>query len=321
MTTRPSAVFTGPEHSAAVARRLLGKHFDVVAVRPEPDDLLPAFHRARVFIDASMKVPLGALDIAAAKSLELVITATTGATHIDQEALAARDIPLMTLKGQTEFLRGITPAAELSWALVMACARNLRSALDHVGEGGWERTRFPGLMLKGRTIGLIGMGRIGGWMARYAEAFGMRVLYHDPHVAPADAPSHAEAMSLEQLVANADIVSIHVHVDDSTRGMVDAALLKQFRPGSIFINTARSELTNEEALVASLENGHLAAVGVDVLAGEPDPEASPLWRYSRKHENVIITPHIGGFCPDAVDHVVDFTCRRILRHFDLAEPA
>jgi D-3-phosphoglycerate dehydrogenase len=315
MSQKPVAVFTGPDHSAAVARNLLGDFFHVVAVRPEPDDLLPALHEARVFIDASMRVPLGAGDIAAAQHLELVITATTGATHIDQKALAERDIPLMTLKGQTEFLRGITPAAELSWALVMACARHLRAALGHVTDGGWERTRFPGLMLKGRTIGLIGMGRIGGWMARYADAFGMSVVYHDPHVG--DAPDHATAMPLKELVALADIISIHVHVDDETRGMVDAGLLGHCKPGAIFINTARSELSDENALVAALENGRLSAVGVDVLAGEPDPEASPLWQYAQNHDNVVITPHIGGFCPDAVDHVVAFTCGRILKHFNL----
>ncbi len=309
----PIAVFTGPEHSAEVARERLAGHFDVVAVKPEPGDLLPAFERATVFIDASMKVPIGSEDIAAASRLELIITATTGATHIDQQALAARNIPLKTLKGQTEFLRGITPAAELSWALVMACARHLRAAVDHVGSSQWERTRFPGLMLKGRSIGIIGMGRIGGWMARYAEAFGMTVNYYDPHVTGTQ--GQANPMPLEDLVAASDIVSIHVHVDDSTRGMIDADLLARFKPGAIFINTARSELTDEDALVAALSSGRLSAVGVDVLVGDPDPAQSPLWRHSREHDNVVITPHIGGFCPDAVDHVVAFTCQRILDHF------
>lgn len=314
----PVAVFTGPDHAAEVARNRLQGRYRVVAVRPEAADLLPAFHRCRVFIDASMRVPIAAADIHAATDLALIITATTGATHIDQAALAERDIPLMTLKGQTEFLRGITPAAELSWALVLACARHLRAAIDHVGDGQWERTRFPGLMLKGRSIGLIGMGRIGGWMARYAEAFGMTVNYHDPHAG--DAPSFANAMSLEDLVAASDIVSIHVHVDDSTRGMINADLLARFRPGAIFINTARSELTDEEALVAALKTGRLSAVGADVLAHEPEPEKSPLWRHARDHDNVIITPHIGGFCPDAVDHVVAFTCDRILQHFAAGDP-
>jgi len=314
MTSLPVAVFTGPTHSAEIARRKLDGRFELVAVDPTPDSLLPAFRQATVFIDASMKVPISAADIDAADKLALIITATTGATHIDQKALAEREIPLLTLKGQTEFLRGITPAAELSWGLVLACARRLRAAIDHVDRGGWERTEFPGLMLKGRTIGLIGMGRIGGWMARYAEAFGMTVNYHDPHAV--DPPAFAHGMELEQLVAASDIVSIHVHVDESTSGMIDRALLARFKPGAIFINTARSELSDEEALVDALESGQLGAVGVDVLVDEPVPQHSPLWQYAQRHTNVIITPHIGGFCPDAVDHVVSFTCDRILDFFD-----
>ena len=238
--------------------------------------------------------------------------------HIDYEALAGRGVPLKTLKGQTEFLRGITPAAEMSWALVLACARHLRSAINHVHAGQWERTQFPGMMLKGRSIGLIGMGRIGGWMAGYAEAFGMTVNFHDPYAK--DIPACARAMPLESLVECSDIVSIHVHVDDATRGLVDARLLERFKPGAIFINTARSELTDEAALVDALESGRLSAVGTDVLVHEPDPEKSPLWRYARDHQNVVITPHIGGFCPDAVDHVVAFTCDRILAHFDSLAP-
>lgn len=313
-TGLPLAVFTGPDHAAEVARQRLAGRFEVIAVAPEPEELHAAFRRCTVFIDASMKVPIGAEDIAAADDLALVITATTGATHIDQDALAARDIPLKTLKGQTDFLRGITPAAELSWALVLACGRHLRAAIDHVGDGRWERTRFPGLMLKGRSIGLIGMGRIGGWMARYANAFGMTVNYYDPH--PVEAPAYAYALPLEDLVSGSDIISIHVHVDATTTGMIDARLLAKFKPGAIFINTARSELTDEDALVAALESGRLSAVGADVLVHEPDPSKSPLWRYARDHDNVIITPHIGGFCPDAVDHVVGFTCDRILQHFD-----
>ena len=316
MSEKPLAVFSGPDHSADLADAILSQHFNFLAVPPDPETLLPAFRNATVFVDASMKVPLSARDIQEANNLKLVITATTGATHIDHDALEHAAVPLLTLKGQTEFLRGITPAAELSWALVMACSRHLIRASKHVNQGSWERTEFPGLMLKGRSIGLIGMGRIGSWMANYANAFGMKVQYYDPFVK--ESPDYAVALPLDQLVAQSDIVSIHVHADENTTGMVNRELLSAFNPGSIFINTARSELTDEKAIVEALETGRLASVGVDVLIHEPDPARSPLWQYAQKHDNVVITPHIGGFCPDAVDHVVRFTCKRILDFFDLS---
>ena len=147
----------------------------------------------------------------------------------------------------------------------------------------------------------------------------MTVNYHDPYAT--EAPAFAEPMPLNELVGCSDVVSIHVHVDEATTGMVNQDLLDRFKPGAIFINTARSELTDEVALVAALESGRLGAVGVDVLVHEPEPERSPLWQYARNHDNVVITPHIGGFCPDAVDHVVAFTCERILAFFNEGNPS
>lgn len=310
---KPLVVFTGPDHSAKVVEEVLGEWFDVCAVEPTPESLLPQFKRCHAFLDASMKVPLSGQDIAEAENLKLIVTATTGATHIDGSALEARNIPLLTLKGQKQILQQLTPAAELSWALVMACARQLPKSLQHVHDAGWDRTLFPGMMLKGKRIGLIGMGRIGGWMARYANAFGMDICYYDPM--QSEAPEYAQSVSLEELVSTSDVISIHVHVTEETGGMVDKALISKFKPGSIFVNTSRGELTDEAALVDALEEGRIAAVGVDVLVGEPEIEKNVLWQYAQDHSNVLITPHIGGFCPNAVDQVVEFSARRIQDHF------
>lgn len=307
-------LYSGPEHASRVAEQVLGEDFDLVRVAPEPEVLLPAFQKCTVYLDASMKVPISESDIGTANDLRLIVTATTGATHIDQNALAARRIPLLTLKGQHQFLRNLTPAAEHSWALLMACARRLRGAVSHVLNGGWERVEFPGLMLKGRTLGLIGMGRIGTWMSRYAAAFGMSVVYYDPYAE--DVSADVEPLSLEELVCCSDIISIHVHVTEETKGMINQDLLDRFKPGVVFINTSRAELVDEAALVKALKEGRISAVGTDVLLGEPHIENSPLWQYSQESENVLITPHIGGYCPDAVDKVVEFSSQRVREFFE-----
>src|SRR5207253_2678396 len=101
---------------------------------------------------------------------------------IDTDALERRSIPLLTLKGQDELLRSLTPAAELTWLLVLASARRLAQARAHVLEGGWDRALFPGVMLNGKTLGIIGCGRIGTWVAGYGKAFGMRCIARDPFV-------------------------------------------------------------------------------------------------------------------------------------------
>lgn len=314
MTGSRTVVYTGPEASARVVREVLAGRFDVVAVDPTPASLEPALEGAEALLDASMAVPITAELIARSSHLRVISTATTGASHIDEAALEARGIPLLTLKGQREVLRELTPAAEHSWLLLMACARRLVPAAEHAHAGQWDRTRFPGMMLKGSTIGIIGLGRIGGWMARYATAFGMTVQGYDP--APSGVPENVTLVSLEELLATSDFITLHVNLTDETRGMLTAGLIELMKPGAVFVNTSRAELTDEEALVRALEAGRLSAVGADVLLGEPNPAASPLWRYAQDRDNVLITPHIGGFSPAAVDVTVGFAARRILEYLE-----
>lgn len=305
--TRPVLILLGPETAAAAAEAGVGGAAEIVVVPAEPDAVRRALERATVLLDASMKVRIDAAMIAAAPMLRVVTTATTGADHIDAGALAARGIPLLTLAGQRDVLSRLTAAAEHSWLLLMACARQLRGAVDHVMAGGWNRVEFPGVMLRGRTLGLIGCGRIGRCMARYARAFDMRVIGHDPLVEPW--PDGIEPVDLPELFASADFVSVHVPLNDATRGLVSAALLARAR-GAVLINTSRGEIIDEAALLAALEDGRLAAAGLDVLTGEPDVVAHPLRVYATAHANVVITPHIGGFSPDAVAVAVEFAARR-----------
>jgi len=306
-------VYTGPKHSLKIIRKKLGSMFEIAHVEPTPESLLPEFEKCTIFLDASMKVPIDDSNIALATKLKLIITATTGANHIASLALEQRNIPLLTLRGQTELLHSLTPAAELNWSLIMACARKLRGAFHHVEDSGWDRVEFPGVLLKDRTIGIIGMGRLGSWTARYANAFGMNILGFDPNID--EFPEYVKRVSLEEIMKESDFVSIHVHLSNETKGMINKDLISYLKKGSIFVNTSRGELTDETALVEALQSGQLASVGVDVLSGEPNIKQNPLWQYSKNNNNVIITPHIGGFCPDAVDKVVDFSCSRILDYF------
>ena len=314
--SKPVVLYTGPAGSTAAAVAAAKGQVEIVRVEPVPDDVAAGLRRAHAMLDASMKVRVNAAMIAEATELQVIAVAATGADHIDAAALAARRIPLLTLRGQTDVLRNLTPAAEHSWLLLMACARQLVGAVDHVRAGGWNRTDFPGMMLRGRTLGIVGVGRIGRWMARYAEAFGMRRIGYDPFAE--DWPAGVERMTLEELLPQADVVSLHVPLLETNAGFFDAACFTRMKPGSIFINTSRGDLTDERALLHALEAGHVAAAGLDVLSGEPDVEAHPLRRYALSHPNLVITPHIGGFSPDAVDIVVGHSVRRILDHLALA---
>ena len=305
-------VYTGPADAMPAVEAAAAGTFDVLRVEAEPAALAESLARATALLDASMKVRIDAAMIAAAPLLRVVTTATTGADHIDTAALAARGIPLFTLAGQSDVLAKLSAAAEHSWLLLMSCARQLRAAVDHVNAGGWNRVEFPGLMLRGRTLGLVGCGRIGQCMARYAQAFDMRVLGYDPHVDPW--PSSITRASFDEVLRGSDFLSVHVPLQASTRQLLSRERLTATKPGVIVINTSRGDVIDETALLDLLRAGHIRGAGLDVLSGEPDVEAHPLRVYAREHPEVVITPHIGGFSPDAVRIAVAHAVSRAVRH-------
>ena len=126
-------------------------------------------------------------------------------------------------------------------------------------------------------------------------------------------------MGLDELLSTSDFVSVHVNLTSETRMMLPAEKIKTIKPGAVLVNTSRGELVDENALVDALREGRLTSVGVDVLTGEPDIRSNPLWKYAQSNDAVCITPHIGGFSPEAVDQVVAFSCRRILEYFGVGE--
>ncbi len=290
-------IYLGPEFAIEDVRRVLKKPLIPVIVSTQKD-LSETIKSAFGIIDASMKFKLDRALLEKAANLRVVSCATTGSDHIDSSFLGSKNIPLHTMKEDPELIYSLTPAAELSWALLMACARQLPKALDHVKRGLWNREDFPSVVLKGKRMGLVGFGRIGSWMARYASAFGMDVSAYDPYAK--NFPNHIRQLSLDELLATSDFLSVHVPLNAGTKNLISSELLEKIKPGAIVINTSRGGIINENALLRCLESGRIAAAGLDVLDGEPTIEGHPLLQYARSHENLLITPHCGGFSPDAV---------------------
>ena len=280
-----------------------------------PGPLGEALTGADALLDASMKVHITNEMLLKAKKLKIIACATTGSDHIDREELESRSIPVRTLREDPDLLRNLTPAAEHSWALLMACARRLPPASDHVKSGGWTREWFPGIMLRGKRIGIIGCGRIGGWMGNYARAFEMDLVGYDPYVDPL--PEGFSQVTLQTLMRTSDFISIHVHLSEETRGLVSRECFEIIKPGAVLINTSRGGVIDEKALLDSLKSGRLKAAGLDVLEGEPEIDEHPLVKYARANDNLIITPHCGGFSPDAVALVCAHTAKKIVYELGL----
>lgn len=231
-------------------------------------------------------------------NIKCVISATTGQDHLDLNSINKKKIQLITLKGEHNFLKTIPSTAELTWGLLLTLMRNINDASAHVRTGGWNRDNYKGFQLKNKKIGIVGLGRIGSMIAKYAEAFDMQVLYFDPNV---ENDLYKRKNSLVELVNESDIITIHVHLNPTTEKLISKKVLKHTKKGAFLINTSRGKIIDEGAVVEALEDKTLSGVAVDVLSEEIDNNitVNTLWRSQEKH-NVIITPHIAGATYDAM---------------------
>lgn len=308
-------LYLGAEAGLEAADKVVSGRAKVLHILAHKIDVENAIVDCDAILDASMKVRITDAMVASAGKLQIISCATTGSDHIERTELNKKGIPVRTLTEDRKLLQNLTPAAELSWALLMACARKIPAAFDHVKSGGWNRELFPGVMLKGKLLGIIGCGRIGKWMGRYAQAFGIESVGYDPYIKKF--PLHITPISLEDLVQASDFITIHVPLTDETSGFLSKKYFEVMKPEAILVNTSRGAVIDEEALLEALESGRLRAAGLDVLAGEPNVDKSGLVQYATTHDNLIITPHCGGFSPDAVALVCERAMEKIVEHLKL----
>jgi D-3-phosphoglycerate dehydrogenase len=264
-----------------------------------------------LIVRLSRKIGKAELDLF--PNLKYLLTATTGLDHVDAEELRARNIILISLRGETEFLETIPSTAEHTWALCLALVRQIPCSTDDVKNGNWNRDRFRGYQLKGKQLGIIGLGRTGLKVASYAAVFDMKIAYYDPYVSNS---SYFKYDDLSLLLAESDIISIHVHLTDETKGMLNESLIKRMKGGAFLINTSRGGLWDEQALYQLLSERQLGGIATDVLATElEDITLSPLWRAMQEGKPVIITPHIGGATWDAMWNCEEFIVKKTLQIF------
>lgn len=295
------------------SRTLLEQHFDCRFIEPSPKALAEAIREAHAYY-ASLHVRLEKEMIESAPNLRAIATPSTGLDHIDVETAGSRGIAVIGLKNDREFLDRVPATAELTWTLLLACARHLPAAFDVARQGRWARDEFRGHQLFEKTLGLLGCGRLGSIVARYGMAFGMRVIGHDVQSVQ---PEGVEMVTLDELLAQADVLSIHIHLTEENRGFVNRERILAMKPGAILLNTSRGAIVNESALLEALENGHLLAAGVDVIDGEwrKDLENHPMIQYARTHENLIITPHIGGVTYESQSAAFEQAAEKLIEFF------
>jgi D-3-phosphoglycerate dehydrogenase len=240
----------------------------------------------------------------AAPRLVVVGRAGVGVDNIDVPAATRRGVYVVNAP-----TGNVTAAAEHAVALMLALLRNVVAADTSVRKGEWARSKLMGRELRGKTLGLVGIGRVGGLVARRAAAFEMTIVAHDPYATEAGAHAiGARLVDLDELLATSDVISLHAPLTDRTRGLIDSAAIAKMKPTAVLVNAARGEIVDLAALAEALHAGRIGGAALDVFATEPLPADSPI----RDAPRTVLTPHIAGSTAEAQTNVAVDVVRQIL---------
>ena len=301
-----------PNAYSAEARRLLATVGNVEEQDLDHDGLMERIDEVDVLIvRLRFQIDRGVID--AATRLKAIVTATTGLDHVDVDYAKARGIDVLSLRGETAFLRSVAATAEHTWALLLSLVRNIPAAFASVCRGGWDRDSLRGHDLRGKRLGIVGFGRIGEAVARYAHAFGMEVHAVDPNLRSLPSGVHRHD-DLEGVLRLADVLTLHVPLDDQTQGLIGAKELSLLPRGAVLLNTSRGDVIDTKALLDALRAGGVAGAALDVLPGErcSHPSRQALLQYAGSHSNLLITPHIGGATVESMAKTEKFMAQKLV---------
>ncbi|KAL1998971.1 hypothetical protein VTN02DRAFT_5261 [Thermoascus thermophilus] len=280
-----------------------------------PDELLkiiPEYDALLVRSETKVTATL----LQAAKNLKVVARAGVGVDNVDVDAATKLGIVVVNSpSGNTE------AAAEHTIALLLSMARNIPDACSSIKGGKWERSRLVGVEVKGKTLAIVGLGKVGLTVARLAKGLGMNVTALDPYASPAVAVSASVTLvsSMTELLPTADFLTIHTPLLASTKGMIGPSELVQLKAGSRILNVARGGTIDEAALLTALESGHLAGAAIDVFTSEPPaPDSTAAKLIS--HPRVVATPHLGASTVEAQENVSIDVCEQVLQILEGALP-
>ena len=248
------------------------------------------------------------------RRVKYIVTPVTGLNHIDTVACAEHGVRIISLKGEFEFLKEVRATAEHTLLLTLALLRKLVPALENTMSGSWDREPFKGNEIFKKTVGIIGFGRLGKIVCDYYKALGAKILIYEKNP-NAELLTSSELVDLDTLLRESDIVSLHINFLPENIEFFSARHFSLMKPSAVFINTARGQLVNAEALKNALINGEISGAALDVIYDEFDLSNSPELELltSNKLANLIITPHIGGNTWESFDKTEKFIYNKLIK--------
>ena len=275
------------------------------------------------YIFTRIGIYIGQKEIELQPNLKGIITPTTGLNHIDIKIAKDRNIKIISLQNEVHFLESIKSTAEHTWGLILSITRNLTPSITHVRNYGWDRKLFMADELDSSTIGIIGFGRLGKIISKYARAFNMNILAFDNgEIDRKNDFNYVKMVKLEDLLKNSDIVVLMINYKEENENFFDNKKFSMMKNGSYFINTSRGEMVNEKDLLLNLKNRRLKGAALDVLKndsgwGEKIRGFNELIDFSKTDSRLIITPHMGGYGFDSIRKTRDFITDKFLKELIL----
>jgi D-3-phosphoglycerate dehydrogenase len=243
--------------------------------------------------------------IDAGRRLKIIASPVTGLDHIDTEYVRERGLRVVSLKGETAFLESIPATAEHTWALLLALVRHVPAAVEATRSGIWNRDAFRGHEVQNKTLGIVGLGRVGRKVAQYGLAFGMTVSAFDPY--NTNYPEGVQSSkALHELLATSDVISLHVPLSRETEELIGSQEFAVMKGGSFLVNTSRGKVVDEGALLEALQSGRLAGAALDVVC-----DRDRVAEFARKSRNLIVTPHLGGATAESMQKTEVFIAGRL----------
>lgn len=264
-----------------------------------------ATSRSINIVFTKLGLPISKYVFDSCKFLSIVATPTTGLDHIDIEGASQSRVKIISLRGETEFLSSITSTAEHAWALLLNASRDISKYQEIVRAGRWSRKCGSIHQLSGKTIGIIGFGRLGKIISEYARAFRMKILVNDINSATFRGIDYVHPCDLDSLLISSDYVILAASYNANDLPILTSEKIKKLQNHCILVNISRGELLDESALLTSLQSNQISYACLDVLSGDSrwshaNPMNSDLITYHKNCDNLIITPHVGGYSVESV---------------------
>tara|TARA_X000001036_G_C20601376_1_gene775061 strand:+ start:363 stop:1334 length:972 start_codon:yes stop_codon:yes gene_type:complete len=280
---------------------------EVVEIIGSYDSIYTNPNKSKVFIGPEL--------IDAAKKFKVICTASTGTNHIDTDYASKNQLPILSLTEEREVIERISSTAELAFALTMTGLRHVVRSHNNALAGEWDYTKYIGRQMNCLTIGIIGYGRLGVMYANYCKAFGSKVIAYDPYK-QIDDRDIEQVQDLDTLLSESDVISIHVHVTEETKDMLNNDTFCKMKSDVLIVNTSRGDIVEESDLVNFLEKNPGARIATDVIADEVrNRSESPLLKYAKESDQVTITQHIGGMSREAQEIAYVHAATRLKNFF------